>query len=805
MSVTGTRSAGVQRLTREQIVQMGRGAAQPWAFVPICRQALAIAPGDAELRFLCAANLARLGLRTLAIEELALLPTPAQSAATDLRAACQTLPDDRISAELVRETCRGNIDALAARGTQLDPFFQPWADQALRDEWFRTLDGNIVRQRRGGDWVLFGDHRGAAARFAAQHLTPPPPAQAHSPAALYTLEGLNPPWILLELARCTPRQRDGFWPRIAIVQADPMEMLDGLAHTDLRQVLGEARLEFYIGSDAGVRLAGEMRNRAAFQISGPCIPLLSTRRATEPPAATILEQARADQLRMHEQLVAQVQQIYAGRDAPWWLTRFAQALGGAAPPLRILIPTTRYSTYVQYASSDLAESLRQRGMEVHILIEPDDHTRLSTISYLRLLAECQPDIIVMINYFRANLGNWLIDELPVVCWIQDCMPHLFDAKIGAAQHELDFIVGHLHEELFSRFGFPRTRTLAFPVVVSAHKFHDAPVAPAARQCHQCEIAFVSHHGEPPTQMHARLVREAGNAATAEVLERLYPAVLQAASDAMGTDSAGRGGPERVKEVVRWALRESTGDEPADAQVLQLHQQYAMPMAERVLRHQAAHWTAQVARRRSWGFHLYGRGWAAVPELAEFARGEAAHGEALRAIYQCAAVQLHVSATALVHQRIMECALSGGLPVCRLTWQGLESIAAGALWLARAEGLPADADLPAMLDAAQLAPVIALLEQLGVDPAGILRSAARSDESRGHAPFGPERRADWVYGDLAQLSFRSAEELEALVVRALHQPAWRGDAIAGMAARVRQRLTHDAFIQRMLTLISTPTS
>src|SRR6185295_13062943 len=89
-----------------------------------------------------------------------------------------------------------------------------------------------------------------------------------------------------------------------------------------------------------------------------------------------------------------------------------------------------------------------------------------------------------------------------------------------------------------------------------------------------------------------------------------------------------------------------------------------------LRHQTVAWAAELARERGWRLRLYGRGWAEVPELAEFARPEVSHGEALRACYRATAAHLHVSIYTLAHQRVMECALSGGLPLSRLVPENL---------------------------------------------------------------------------------------------------------------------------------------
>src|SRR5690606_25595838 len=62
-------AAPASTITLPQILALG-SQSRPWAFVPIARQALPQTASDPELWFLLAANLADLGLGTLAREEL---------------------------------------------------------------------------------------------------------------------------------------------------------------------------------------------------------------------------------------------------------------------------------------------------------------------------------------------------------------------------------------------------------------------------------------------------------------------------------------------------------------------------------------------------------------------------------------------------------------------------------------------------------------------------------------------------------------------------------------------------------------
>jgi hypothetical protein len=174
----------------------------------------------------------------------------------------------------------------------------------------------------------------------------------------------------------------------------------------------------------------------------------------------------------------------------------------------VLLPISRYSTFVKHSAADLAEAFIAMGHDARVLTEPDDHSRLASPAYLRAFAEFRPDLVVLINYTRHHMGQAIVPGVPVVCWIQDAMPHLFNPQAGAAQGELDFLAGYLPTELFDRFAYPRARTLFSPVTASATKFHPTPPSADDVQRMTCEIAYVSHQSEAPDVFCERMIAAA---------------------------------------------------------------------------------------------------------------------------------------------------------------------------------------------------------------------------------------------------------------------------------------------------------
>ncbi|MFG0283311.1 MAG: hypothetical protein ACF8R7_02720 [Phycisphaerales bacterium JB039] len=793
MTSTVARS-GRGPLCRAEILREAPGAA-PWALAGPAAAHLEANPDDHEVRLALAEALARLGLVTLAGAALAGLPDHWQQRPEPrrLRELIRQAPDDSLPPDRLIATCRANLEASVAPDAPAAAALESWQARLSAQQWYIAADGNVVRrardERRPWLWQGLKEQKQAAAALAAK-------LAAVEPLPI-TLEGADPPWLLAALAEA-PARPNGHRVRVSLVQADPLELLDGLALVDLREALREGRIEIFCGEDATRRFAHVLEGRLGARIRSHSITLPTVRRRAQPAPGSVIDAAEARQQDEARRLLAEVETIYARRDRPWWARRYAEASAGGRP-LRVLLPACRYSTFVRHASRSLLQSFERAGYQARLLIEPDEFTHLSLVSYLRAVAEFKPDLVVLINYTRANLGQALPRNLPAVTWIQDAMAHLLDPKVGAQQGEFDFLAGHLLPELFDRFGYPRQRALHAPVVVDQEKFHDDPVAPELRERFACELALVSHHGEEPGALHARLVGQANaDPRMARICEALRPRIERIA----------RSGRElivhhelrsAIAEVVEGAL------EPAQrprAEALLLRQ-YALPMADRLFRHELVEWAADLCARERWRLRLYGRGWENA-RFAECARPEVAHGEELRACYQAATAHLHASINTAVHQRVMECALSGGLPLVRLHRELVEAeVSRASAQVARRGAMaPHGERMAAMIaDHPEYLGAAAQLQRLGyaVRPRFSLERAQHEAVMTGDAPRECGPIACDLLGDLSQTGFVTREQFEARLRRAIERPGWRRAAGEAVARRVRERWTTDVLVADMVRM------
>ena len=786
-------------MTRDDVVRLGQ-AGRPWDFLGVAAMALAQAPTDPGVRFLFAANLARLGLRTLALEELGRLPAEVARSGdvTALLAAVASLPDDRLDARGRLGVCRANVAALRSRGVDLGGALAAWEGGVGGTECFRALDGNVVRRVAGDGnalaWRGLRDDRVAATSASAGL------ADGKTFSRASVVEGVDPPWTLMAAWERTASPHLGHTPRIFVVQADEAELLEGLSLADLTPLIVDERVEWFVGAEASTRLRAALLDRLDSKLPDGLMDAPGLRRRCVPDVATTVRGVMDLQVEEAERLRARVDAIYALRDRAWWDRRYASA--GPAQPLRAVLPTTLHSTFVRHAAADLAGAMGRAGVRARTLHERSIHDQLSAIAYLRAFAGDPPDLVVLINFTRASFASVIPANVPFVAWIQDALPHLFDASAGAAQGPLDFLAGHLFQDLFTKFGYPTGRTLPGAVVADATKFHDGPAGGAAAE-HACEIAFVSHHGETPEAMQRRLAADLGAAApVSAALGPLFDDVRSVvARAALEPPTAA------LRTAVDRRLHDALGAEPPARLRSMVLNNYALALADRVIRHETLAWAADLARERSWRLRVYGRGWERSP-FAAFARPELAHGEALRASYLAAATHLHVSISAIVHQRPIECLLSGGLPLCRVHRDALAGPKTTAqLALAEREPDVVDgvgdrvgyivADHPeAMLLASTLARLGSPLD----GPVLWISAARRESHRRLGATLARDADANLLLVDMAETTFDTRDRLGALVTRATEEPAWRRTWSRAAAGRARTSLTHDAFARRLLAMI-----
>lgn len=591
-----------------------------------------------------------------------------------------------------------------------------------------------------------------------------------------------------------------FRRRFIFVHEHEASLAAALAMTDLTTLIEDPATEWFLAAGAVDRFRTWLAARpddalpkdALICPGDPRNARLAERITRTLREAALRQQALASRLIQAADQVARATPVLSRR----------QALSQAAKSrqtLRVLICGSVYTTFIKHSVQDLADAFTALGHSPRVLLESDNSARLTALAYARAIAEHQPDLIVVANYTRSMLANAIPQGIPFVCWIQDAMPQFFDASVGQAQTPTDMIVGNTMPELFTTYGFPQHAAMPFCVPASAAKFHTEPAPPELLERHACEIAFVSHHSESPESMRDRLAAEsAGGPKASDLLDRLF----SAASDLV-THAATEPVLALADNLAASAFREVYQTEPSPTQRSTLVHSMLLPLAGRILRHQSLEWAAQLAQRNAWRFHLYGNGWE-HSQFAQYAKGPVAHGPELRACYQAARAHLHIDINTLTHQRMSECALSGGLPIARFIRDGLDPLRHAALDelmdLAAPINEHSDGSRTYRASDAPLARLYAEHMQSLALPFDATLTAPP-----GAVPLGrfyreriaPQFDAARVFSDLSTMTFSSRDSLERVITRAIEDDNFRNSRSEIMRRGISRYTTTEVFAQRLI--------
>ncbi|MBL4698500.1 MAG: hypothetical protein JKX70_06685 [Phycisphaerales bacterium] len=544
-------------------------------------------------------------------------------------------------------------------------------------------------------------------------------------------------------------------------------------------------------------------------------------------AASGLDGVVKEQAQKIDDLRATLAQRWDERGIGHWQERFSAIASGEKA--RVLVVTTRHSSFMGHSATDLVESFNAIGHDARTLMEPSSHTGMTAIHTLGTIDAFDPDLIVVINYPRAMHSELFPEGWAHVCWVQDAMGHLYQptqSKPGI----LDFVAGHIYAGAQMIQNFDAEAMLEFPVPVSETKFHDGQVSDAESEKYACDIAYVSHQSQTVELFHREFVSQIAGGAQQEAFARCR----QMVEDAMDRWCDEPGYQPLIR--ARDALVTNLGREGDASLGEMLNAQYIKPLAERIIRHQTLEWASEIAQEHDLDFRIYGKGWEKHPTLSEYAKGEIPHDDQLRACYQAAKVHLHASVNGCGHQRVFECMLSGGLVLCRRSWNELYIQE----WIQINEfmnlKLPTDACL---VDWKHPAYVIANHPQLERAIAYRLRLKRKSGgwdhEAFEHvyadfgtdnvhacgdvelsvyahilnadgfnyydAPIPPRQmRPIETLGDPLELTFSTKADLEERILRAVNDGAWRRERSENVAGRVRARVSMDQFAKRLLGLV-----
>ncbi|MBL0871537.1 MAG: hypothetical protein IBJ18_13275 [Phycisphaerales bacterium] len=785
-------------------------SSNPFAFLRLAFPALTNQPEpDPQLLLLTCGVLGKLSLKHPCRLLLDRLPPPlrAQPGAQAIEAALRSLPDDRLSTTSLIAHARENLMTLISRRrSETAGAVRLTNDETLLSRfelWQRSI--STVSHHAGPGGALLTLTREGHLHTLIESLPPHAfaPSQTNKPHESIYLAGCNNAEAMLAAHALSAPRALGMRTRLILLETNLDTFFTTLGQRDLHAVLADPLVDILVGDSALAELQSLLHARLHLDLSGIVVGPEPLNRQVD----AILQSTLSDQHEQTQQLAGELTLRHDARNDAWYQSRWTTATARASTdPLRILLTTTRYSTFVKHSVSDMANALTSLGHNTRVLIEPDDASRMTTLTLVQTALRFDPDLILCINHLRSAVCGPLLRNVPFACFIQDRMPALFTTHAGLSQDRRDFILGHLHPELFSTFRYPRTNTLMAPVPVCEEKFSAAPSLPTDRATLDrltCEIAYVSHQSATPESLRDEL-----RAHKPKFIDALYERLQREIAEGLFTLTV-----HSITDLTQDLLRATVpaAQLPSSEQLAEIVSQTALPMAERFLRQQMLSWASELCRERSWRLHLFGRGWENHPNLAQHAKGPLHHADELPLSYRLARVHLHAGMGGIHHQRPMECALAGGVCAVRIKQHDLDLVD----WCTRNE-IARDLNTcnhpinqPIHLTDHPLALQLkALHQRLNIHNPADTDDTLHIPQAFRDAPFAegrcvvPSARGSWLLGDPARHTFWSRETFRNLVIPLVENDQHRASLSAWQRAVTQDIGTHRAIMRQLLQLIRT---
>jgi len=782
-------------LTFDNLLAMGR-AGDADRFIHLASAALAQHSGPSELLLLLAQRAVECGLARFATRVLASLSPPLRESAevTALLRTLQACPETRISWDQFSQRFEANMQVLRSRYTWAESVAREWVERRDSLELHRSAGGrlNVLDLAGGGIGVwrpAFGNlsPQPSAEQFAGRfrgHILPP-----------VVLEGVglgeHLPWLYTAT-------RGTFLTASAalyVIEHSLSALAAAMHLADWREPLADERVVLCAGPEACAQFERLIESDGW---SAP--PMLIVQAPPWQPQYAGRARAAVDRVALrHEQrrctLAAEIRSLYPRRSPQDWGRRFQAALSGEQPPLRVLGLTSRFTTVLQYSMRDALRAFEAAGCRTHLLIEPSDHARLSPVRRLETIREFRPDLIFLIDHTRAGQSEGLVEGIPVVTWIQDRLPWLFDHATGHSLGPLDFCMGYGKTELVREYGYPAERFMSCAMATNPEALAARLGGPDAGEEDpelRCDLACATNHSQPPEGF-LEEYRQRSEPAVWPLLEACYEALR--ARLVRGRLDGSLDCRHFLQEV-----ETASGIELTAAVRARVAAEFVWGLADRMLRQETLEWAAQWAEQTGRRFHLYGRGWEKHPRFARFGRGYLEHGPRLGAAFRAARIHLHAGCNTALHQRVLDGLAAGGFFLIRgHGGDGNPAVSRAIYEHARRHGFRPGLtvswrDLPAGL----VEEFLESRRRMGVDPYAVTElTAGNMDELRAIHETATVPITGHVWPDFQRVTFDTREQLWEKLEWFLSHEQERRELASAMRQRVIETLSYEALIRRLL--------
>jgi Glycosyl transferases group 1 len=611
-----------------------------------------------------------------------------------------------------------------------------------------------------------------------------PSAQCHQPV-LICGEDMGWLWNGIYSLPCHTPAMPGHKPPLYFLIRD-IERLWVMLHLhDWQNLLADSRVRLFAGDDAFERFRDSLLMDTVCPWPRLSVQVDAALWNGQPSLDEILAGATEHANRRYNSHTEQFRLAYS-RTTPGSIAD----LLASGRSLKVLGITSRFTTFLQYSMRDWLAAFERLGHQTRLMIEQHDHEVYNSLSTAIECADFKPDLVVIIDHYRAELGG-IPDQVPLVMWVQDALPNIYRRQAATAQGPLDYAMGFNKLDLVHEYGYPANRFMSAVIGCDEVRFAPRALSPSESAEFACDVSFVSHASTPAEVLLQADIDRAGSREAERLLRDVYEQ-LRGVYQQGGFVTQ----PIQVRRMIDRALMQ-TKTSIAEDQMPRLVDLFSHRINNAMFRHQSLNWLAEMGV----DLRLYGRGWEKHPSLSRFARGNADNKSQLPLIYQASRISLHVSPHGAVHQRLMEGLSCGGFFLVRHCPGDLLERSYQKLWnWCVSRRIMSDTQLKSCSEPLVTRAIAHCAQILQHDPFGMNHPLI--EELRASAQAGYIRSAGTIFGeDYDAIGYDSADELREKVTRFLTDEDERNRIAQSMRAVAIARFSYTATTRRLLDFMA----
>ncbi|MBI1337388.1 MAG: hypothetical protein GC164_10550 [Phycisphaera sp.] len=465
-----------------------------------------------------------------------------------------------------------------------------------------------------------------------------------------------------------------------------------------------------------------------------------------------------------------------------------------ARPGRVCFLTSRFTTVLQHSTRDLAIGFQRIGWQTRTLIEPHNHSRVSSTAILKTLDEFKPDLFVTFDHTRASLGNLLPENLPHLCYIQDILPNLTQPQSASTLGPNDFVAAFCAPMLIADLGYPAQRTLDAPMMFAPCLDEDQIAQLDNQPQDGPDLLYISHVSGDPPILAQRLIDSAS-----DEFKPLIASLTHAVLDRYTTPTGCVPSLHDLALLIdQHARKLGVQLDPHTRRRITLA--LWNPLNITLYRQQSLDWAADIADRMNLNLAIHGNGWEQHPRFARYARGPVANGPDLYRLVRSAKITFNLEPYPCIsHVRLLSGLSAGAFFLVRdhsshnLLCDLSTTLAQTPFNTART-----DEELLSLLDPQDQRRWQASLKQaqnIGYSHKPDVVRQVRSYENAGLVQ--PEQP---LLPRLGEIAFNDSDNINYLIERYIQSPDLRREIQTEQTQFIRNHLTAQQTAQRLLKLM-----